>query len=219
MNSKQKTSTRGAQGRARETGKARETAGKARRESPAGAGSNAILCVAVIVAVLPVLGCGNHKSERPAAGSSGGSSATVERYVPAVPASTEGIQAQRQGPDSEAAPVDSLPPDVTASAADTLTFPGGTVEITARASVDVVEVVLWDGIGRRQSFAYDTTAGIWRASYRVPLGISRDRLGLSVTAKNGHDLRDRVWVFLQIQREAPAETKVAQPASQPQSGL
>jgi len=217
MNSNHKTSTKGAQGRARGAGRARETAGRARREKAAGAGSSFVLGIAVIVAVLPVLGCGNHKSERAAAGSGGGPSATVEPYVSVVPASTEGMRAQ--GSDSEAVPADSLPPDVTASASETLAFPGNTVEITARASADVVEVVLWDGIGRRQSFAYDTTAGVWRASYRVPLGISRDRLGLSVTAKNGRELRDRVWVFLQIQREAPAEPEVAQPDSQPQSGL
>ena len=218
MNSNHRT-TKGAQGRARETGKARETAGSARREKAAGAGSSTVLCVAVIVAVLPVLGCGNHKSERAAAGPSGDATATVEPYVSVVPASTEAmVHANSEGPDTEATPADSLPPDVTASATDTVAFPGKTVEITARASADVVEVILWDGIGRKQSFAYDSTAGLWRASYRVPLRISLDRLGLSVTAKNGHELRDRVWVFLQIQREAPAEPPAAQPESQPRSG-
>jgi len=223
MKTSHKTTSKSAQGRAREIGKAREAAEKALRGIAAGAGSRVVLAVAVVVAVLPVLGCGNHKTERAAAKSGGGASpmATVEPYVSVVPASTEGMQAQAglEAPDSEATPADSLPPDVTASVNESAAYPGKTVEVTARTSADAVEVILWDGFGRKQSFAYDSTAGVWRASYRVPLRIALDRLGLSVTARNGHELRDRVWVFLQIQRETPAEPPASQPESQPRSGM
>ena len=214
MKCNHEASTTSARGRACEAGKFRAAAG-ATRAIADGACSSVVLVVAAILALLPVLGCGGHKSERTVIGSTESQGAPAEPYSAAVPASTAGMQAQNP---SEAVPADSLPPDVTASAADSVAYPGKTVEIAARASADVVEVVLWDGMGRKQSFAYDTTAGLWRASYRVPLGISRDRLGLSVTAQNGRDLRDRVWIFLRIQREAPAEPEGAQPDSEARSG-
>jgi hypothetical protein len=215
MNSHHKKSTRDAQGRAR---KARGTTGKARtaRENAAAAGRSVVLGIAVIVAVLPVLGCGNHKSERAAAGSGGGPGAPGETYSSAVPASTEAMAQNPTG--SEGVPADSLPPDVTASAADTVGIPGKSVEITARTSADVVDVVLWDGIGRKQLFTYDQSAGLWRASYRVPLRTSRDRVGLSVTARNGLDLKDRVWIFLRIQPQPPSLPEVAQPDSEAKAG-
>ena len=85
------------------------------------------------------------------------------------------------------------------------------VEVEARTSPDVTEVFLADGIGRRQSFAYDSAACLWRARYRVPLGVTADRLGVSVTARNGLDLRHRVWVFLKIEREPQATPPATQP--------
>ena len=44
--------------------------------------------------------------------------------------------------------------------------------------------MLWDGIHDRQAFAYDSTNSLWRATYRVPLKPSFERVGLSVTAQN-----------------------------------
>ena len=109
---------------------------------------------------------------------------------------------------------DSLLPDVSALAADTLTIPGGTVEITARTSADVVAVTLWDGIGQKQAFTCDSEAKVWRATYLVPLKPLWERLGLSVTAKNSAKKWRRVWVFLQIQAQAPQAQAV--PAAGPQ---
>jgi len=95
--------------------------------------------------------------------------------------------------------VDSLPPEVSASVSDTLVTPGSAIEVIAEASVDATELSLKDDFGTRQRFTYDQQGKIWRAFYRVPLK-SVDRLGLSVTAKNGSDRWRRVWVFLRVER-------------------
>ncbi len=179
-----------------------------------GAETKGILSLVSILAVLGVLGCGSGSGERTATASGEGPGTPVEPFTAVAPASTDAaLQVASLGSSLEAVQADSLPPDVAALAADSLASPGETVEIAAQASADVVEVFLWDGIGRKQSFAYDSTAGVWRASYRVPLGISSDRIGLSVTAKNSLDLRHRVWVFLRIEPRAKAE----QPATQPEA--
>ena len=164
----------------------------------------ATLVLASLLATLSLMGCGGGRSERSFTTTDEGSTApaplasTPEVAVPAQNASLGG--------EPEAVPADSLPPDVTALAADSLASPGESVEVAARATPDVVEVSLWDGIGRKQSFAYDSTAGLWRGRYRVPLGVQGDRLGLAVIAKNGLGLRHRVWVFLRIERGAPGES-------------
>jgi hypothetical protein len=46
----------------------------------------------------------------------------------------------------------------------------------------------------------------------VPLAFGGERLGVSVTARNGLDLRHRVWVFLKIEREP----ETTQPSTQPE---
>ncbi len=87
-------------------------------------------------------------------------------------------------------------PDVVADIVDTLVTPGSVVEITAEGSSDITAVALQDGLGRRQAFAYDTDARVWRVSYRVPMRIPGERMGLSVTARNDAGRWHRVWVFV-----------------------
>lgn len=94
---------------------------------------------------------------------------------------------------------DSLPPDVSAWGPDSVLVPGSVVEISAKGSDDVVEMVLADGIGKKQWMVYDETQDVWRTFYRVPVNGSASRLGLSVTAKNNLSRWHRVWVFLEIQ--------------------
>lgn len=96
---------------------------------------------------------------------------------------------------------DSLPPDVSAWGPDSVVTPGAVVEITAKASDDVVEMTLSDGIGKKQWMVYDEKENVWRTFYRVPVNGSCDRLGLSVTAKNNLNRWHRVWVFVEIQLE------------------
>ena len=99
------------------------------------------------------------------------------------------------------ASVDSLPPEIDVTVADTVVVPGAAIEITALGSPDVRDVVLMDGMGKSTSFVYDLQAKAWRTFYRVPMKNRTERLGLSVTAKNdGHRWR-RVWLFLRIEKE------------------
>jgi len=158
-------------------------------------------------------GCGNR---------SGDHSAVAQAPQPAVatPSGGGGVLAsvastrshETREPGSEAlaaASVDSLPPDVAASASDEKVFTGTSVEITAKGSPDVVGVVLGDGNGGRAPFAYDASADLWRVGYRVPVSPKSDRLALSVTARNASGRWRRVWVFLNAEKEMAAVDSVS----------
>jgi len=151
-------------------------------------------------------GCGEHR-DRVAATSPAGNQPVTATAVAATPS------APLTGPQENdpVVDVDSLPPEVSASVQDTLVTPGAAVEITAEASIDATELVLWDGIGRRQSFVYDVQGKVWRTYYRVPMK-SANRLALSVTAKAQSGRWRRVWVFLDVQRPSDA---VQEPQPQP----
>jgi hypothetical protein len=127
-----------------------------------------------------------------------------------VAPSTGTTESQENDPVVE---VDSLPPEVAVSVEDTLVTPGAPVEVTAQASVDATDLVLWDGIGKRQSLVYDLKGKVWRTFYRVPIKTSRDRLALSVTAKSPGGRWRRVWLFLTVQR--PTSEPEPSPTSQP----
>jgi hypothetical protein len=114
--------------------------------------------------------------------------------IPPAPSGAEDQRPVSTGP---------LPPDIDVSVADTVVSPGEPVEITARATSDVVDILLSDGGNTTQAFAYDSLANVWRVHYRVPIRPTRDRLGLSVTAKNESHRWRRLWVFLTIRKEAP----------------
>ncbi|HSQ59704.1 MAG TPA: hypothetical protein VLT84_04650 [Acidobacteriota bacterium] len=101
-----------------------------------------------------------------------------------------------RGDDTEVTPAEFLPPDVATPVTEMLVTPGSIVEITAEASSDVVAVELSDGISKAIAFRHDEAGGVWRAPYRVPLRLKGERLGLSITAKNGSEKYRRVWVFL-----------------------
>jgi len=171
--------------------------------------------IVTVLASLSLAGCGGNEGAHQADAGTGQTGA-IEPFTSVASASDAtvpaGIQPVRT---NESVPADSLAPDVIAHAEQSVATPGTSVEITAQASKDAVEVFMWDGIGRKQAFAYDSTADVWRARYRVPLGIKGDKIGLSVTAKNGLDLRNRVWVFVRIERPASAETPEEQPESAP----
>lgn len=179
----------------------------------------ALILAAVAVGFL-VSGCGGQSGGRSSAGGDAGQALAVAqsggRVVPASPASTPPGEPQGERP--AAVTPESVPPDVAASVMDTLVAPGEVVEITAEASADVVAVMLADGIGKPQPLAYDSTASVWHAFYRVPMRTSADRLGLSVTAKNGVDRWRRVWLFLSVQREKPAEAPEPECSSPPGAG-
>ena len=178
----------------------------------------AVACLAIL-ATPGLLGCGwVPGGVRPAL--------SCGPMVPSPARSTRGaaaaapppVPAAAQESHLEAVPSDSLPPDVAVIAADSVAAPGATVELTAQASPDVVEVFLYDGVGRKQSLDFDSSTNVWHARYRVPLGISAERLGVSVTAKNGVGLRHRVWTFLRIDRGANGETPATEPPAVEREG-
>jgi hypothetical protein len=166
------------------------------------------LALALITLAILAIGCGGQEQGQSSSSASVGEEAVAaSASVAAAPPSTAGDGQMVSGPETIAAVTnDSLPPDVAASVTETLVTPGTIIEVTAKGSPDVEEVLLSDGIGKPQRFAYDSAADLWRASYRVPVRVVGDRLGLAVTAKNELHRWRRVWVFVGMQQEAAKDT-------------
>jgi hypothetical protein len=163
-----------------------------------------LITASVMVAFL-ALGCGEQK-EKAAIETSATPAAVVGQPATAVAATALSTPEAGTATEGLAASTDSLPPDVTAFAPDSLVTPGNVIEITAQASTDAGMVILTDGLGHKYPFAYDTDAKAWRVHYRVPIQTRLDRLGLSVTATNGTNRWKRVWVFLKVEGGVPAES-------------
>jgi len=166
------------------------------------------LVLAPITLAFLAIGCGSQEQA-----STSGSASTAHEAVaasssgPGATSLTPGAGQAVAEPEKIAAITnDSVPPDVAASVVDTLVTPGTIIEVTAQGSPDVEEVLLADGIGKPQRFAYDQAADLWRASYRVPVRFPGDRLGLAVTAKNSLHRWRRVWVFLGVQQEVAKDS-------------
>jgi hypothetical protein len=171
-----------------------------------GAGKRTMLIAASAMVAFLALGCGEQK-ERAAIETSATPAAALEQTpTTAVAATAVTTPEASVGGEGLGASTDSLPPDVTAFAPDSLVTPGSVVEITAQASTDAGMVMLTDGLGHKYPFAYDTDAKAWRVRYRVPIQTHLDRLGLSVTATNGTNRWKRVWVFLKVEGGVPAES-------------
>ncbi len=166
-----------------------------------------VLVAAAAAVVFLAVGCGRQEDEQASGGAGAGQAVLVAQSSTPVETSRGTRQAEAvvvaPGEGIAAVSADSLPPDVAATVADTLVYPGGSVEVTAAGSPDVVGVMLSDGVGRKQPFAYDASTDTWRVFYRVPMKASTDRVALSVTAKNAAHRWRRVWLFLTVQREAP----------------
>jgi len=173
----------------------------------AGTRGRTIVMASATLAFL-ALGCSEHKEQAQVAADAGPIAAVQETPQTVVASSTGGSAAEAglttQG--DATALGDSLPPDVTAFAPDSLVVPGGVVEITAQASTDVTAMTLTDRLGQKHPFTYDPEAKAWRVYYRVPIQTNTEQLGLSITATNGANRWKRVWVFLKTQGEEPKES-------------
>ena len=171
-------------------------------------GTQAGLVAAVTVAFLTI-GCGKQEHQKLAS-----ESGTLERDVMeqsvATTASLVDTTPRADGARNEALPAtaDSLPPDVVASASALVADRGQVVEITAQGSMDITEVILSDGL-HKTLLAYDMDAKAWRGVYRVPLRTKADRVGLAVTATNGHGRWERVWVFIEVGKPVAGEEKTS----------
>jgi hypothetical protein len=162
-----------------------------------------LIAITAMVAFL-ALGCGEQKER--AAVETNAAPAAALKQTPTAAVAVTAMTTPEAGSEGLTASTDSLPPDVTAFATDSLVTPGNVVEITAQASTDAGTVILTDGLGHKYPFAYDTDAKAWRVHYRVPIRTHLDRLGLSVTATNGTNRWKRVWVFLNVEGGVPAES-------------
>ena len=147
--------------------------------------------------------CGKHEAAD-ASSSSGGMAVAV----PAVQSGTQATTPAKVAQQSESELITSeetVPPEVSAWASDTLVAPGSVIEIEAKGSDDVTSVLLKDGIGRQQAFAYDSSSGAWHTYYRVPMRVSPERLGVSITARTEQSRWRRVWLFFNVEPEDAEE--------------
>jgi hypothetical protein len=157
------------------------------------------MLAAPILLALVVLGCGEQKRQV-AAESGAGEPAAVETVTKNAAASTgaQGPATVQTHGGEGVLPTDALPPDVVATAPDTLAIPGSVVVLTALGSTDVTSVILTDGNGAKTPFIYDSESNLWRVSYRVPMRTTGERISLSVTASTEANRWKRVWVFLRV---------------------
>jgi hypothetical protein len=160
-------------------------------------------------------GCGRQEEHAASDSGSGQNLLVAQAAAPGVsPQGASQAQTTTIGEGMAVGSADSLPPDVAVAVADTLVYPGGSVEITAEGSPDVVGVTLSDGIGRKQPFVYDAGSDTWKVFYRVPIKAGTERLGLSVTARNASQRWRRVWLFLIVKHETSGASV---PAAEPDS--
>ncbi len=173
--------------------------------------SRAALATALVMTAAVAVGCGGQ--EQAGTSASAGSSQDVVAASASIPVggapSTGAGQALQGSEQIATVSNDSLPPDVDASISESQVSPGTIIDVRAKGSPDVEEVLLSDGRGKPQRFAYDSSADLWRASYRVPVKVTGERLELAVTAKNEVGRWRRVWVFSVVEREAAKDSTEA----------
>jgi hypothetical protein len=158
-----------------------------------------LLAGSILVAFLAV-GCGENKEQAAATVGQSPGTASEKASSAAIVTASAVMPAEATTTPAEAPPsqIDTLPPDVAASAGDSIATPGEVIEITAMASSDTQSLILTDALGKKYPFVYDATSNEWHVSYRVPIRIHTERLGLSVTAVNSANRFKRVWVFLPV---------------------
>jgi len=170
------------------------------------------LVAATSIASFAIVGCGGSQDEPVSHSESSTSSDQVTQAVPAIGPSSPSpamVASESRVRVMSAFP-DSLPPEIQASAVDEIVSGGSVVEIVAQGSPDVTEVVLWDGIGKKQTMTFDSTTGRWRTYYRVPLKSSQEPIGLSVTAKTHSQRWRRVWVFLKFESPETVDSSMVE---------
>ncbi len=161
---------------------------------------------------LVAIGCGEQKQK--ATAETGATETPATSMSEPTPAAGQAVAASATGTAEPVGQVESLPPDVAATAPDTLVAPGSVVVITALGSADVTSVTLADGLGEKTPFTFDSESNLWRASYRVPVKTREDRIGLSVTASTDASRFKRVWLFLKTRESAEKAATTAEDSGQ-----
>ena len=157
------------------------------------------MSLAVSAACVLLAGCGSESSktaqvESSASSGSGEPTAVVASVTPEHSASPARTQAQPMP-----GTMDGLPPEIAIGDLNTSVTPGQPLQIEVFGTPDVTAMALSDGINDPAPFYHDVNGDVWRVSYRVPLRVRQERLGLSVTAQNDLNRWRRVWVFLDVQ--------------------
>lgn len=176
----------------------------------------AALIAAPLLLALAALGCGEQKEKATA------ELATNESTV--APAGS-GVSAPQAAVASTGAAAiaetgleqrtdDTLPPDIVAAGPETIVLPGSVVTVAATGSTDVTSVMLTDRAGEKTPFTYDSESNLWRASYRVPIRATTDKLALAVTATTEANRWKRVWVFLRLRDEGAKPAEAAPDSAQ-----
>ena len=162
---------------------------------------------------LVALGCGEQKQKATAEISNTDAPMATAHDTAPTPGG-QAVAASATGTPEQVGQVESLPPDVAATAPDTLVQAGSVVTITALGSADVTSVTLADGLGEKTPFTYDSESNLWRVSYRIPVKIREDRIGLSVTATTDANRYKKVWVFLKTRESAEKTAATAEDSGQ-----
>src|SRR5688572_28351987 len=106
-------------------------------------GAGAWMAVPLLLA-LATLGCGEQKQQATAEPATTVGEAPAAVTPAAVQSGTGSTEAAASGEEAKAAAEGTLPPDIVATAPDTLAIPGSIVVITALGSSDVTSVTFTD---------------------------------------------------------------------------
>ena len=126
--------------------------------------ASALLIASMVISVA-VSGCGGTSEDayvsnaEPADFETAGDTYYVPDEIDGSPAAGEAMiaseHAKQAGELPTAGSKEAWPPDMVVSISDTLVSPGEVIEIVAQATPDVVEILLWDGIGEKEPFYFD----------------------------------------------------------------
>jgi hypothetical protein len=167
------------------------------------------LAAASAAVLFLVVGCGQQEDQTASTGAGTPQAAVAEQApraaaavaasapAPAAPEAATPAPATEEER-SDTISIDAVPPAVSAVLSHVEAEPGEIIEVSAKGSSDVAEITLADGMEKPEPMTYDSTSGLWRTYYRVPLKVTTDRIGLSLTARNGLDRWRRVWVFVTV---------------------
>ncbi|HYM80245.1 MAG TPA: hypothetical protein VEY91_02405 [Candidatus Limnocylindria bacterium] len=162
------------------------------------------LIVASLLVALMTIGCGKQQSQ-PISSDVQPTTAVVAQQPGEVLERTTPASTIPENEGELSALAESQSPDLAVSTVDSLVAPGSFVEIVAEGSAEVVSMSLRDDFGKILPLVRDGASNLWLATYRVPMKVSKERVALSVTAKDGSHRWRRVWVFLNVRQETVKE--------------
>jgi hypothetical protein len=174
----------------------------------------AALIAAPLLIALAALGCGEQGEKATAELATKETAAPVRASAPAMASTVETPSAIGAVEGGTTDGNEALPPDIVAAGPETIVLPGSVVTIAATGSTDVTSVILTDRAGEKTPFTYDSESNLWRASYRVPIRATTEKLALAVTAATEANRWKRVWVFLRLREQGATPAEAAPDSAQ-----